>query len=42
MTTPDYLTVLFTTNSGKLILGGGLLWMSIGIFIMKQMINFDI
>lgn len=42
MTTPDYLTVLFTTNSGKLILGGGLLWMGIGIFIMKQMINFDI
>ena len=42
MTTPGYITVLFTTNSGKLILGGGLLWMSLGIFIMKQMINFDI
>ena len=41
-TTPSYLTVLFTTNSGKLVLGGGLLWMSIGVFIMKQMINFDI
>lgn len=42
MTTPGYLTVLFTTSSGKIILGGGLLWMSIGVFIMKQMINFDI
>lgn len=42
MTTPGYLTVLFTTNPGKLIIGGGLLWMSIGIFIMRQMINFDV
>lgn len=42
ITTPDYLTVLFTTSAGKMILGGGLLWMMIGIFIMKQMINFDI
>ena len=42
MTTPGYLTVLFTTSPGKIILGGGLLWMSIGVFIMRQMINFDI
>lgn len=42
MTTPSYLTVLCTTNGGKLILGGGLIWMGLGVFIMKQMINFDI
>ena len=40
--TPGYLNVLFTTNQGKMILGGGLLWMVLGIIIMRQMINFDI
>ncbi len=39
---PDYLTVLFTTTGGKMIIGGGLTWMSIGILIMRNMINFDI
>ncbi len=39
---PNYLAVLFTTSSGKLILGGGMLWMMTGVYIMKQMINFDI
>ena len=38
---PSYLTVLFTTSSGKLILGGGVVWMMTGLYIMKQMINFD-
>lgn len=42
VSTPDYLSVLFTTSSGKMIIYGGLLWMLIGIFIMRQMINFDI
>lgn len=42
ITTPDYMTVLFTTSAGKMIIYGGLIWMLIGIIIMKQMINFDI
>lgn len=41
-TTPSYMMVLFTTNPGKIVLAGGLLWMSIGVFIMRKMINFEI
>lgn len=39
---PDYLSVLFTTTLGNIIIGGTLIWMSIGIFIMHSMINFDV
>ena len=42
VTTPDYLTILFATSAGKMILGGGVLWMMMGAVIMRQMINFDI
>ncbi|MEA1841376.1 type II secretion system F family protein [Agrobacterium tumefaciens] len=41
-TSPDYLSVLFTDMRGHIILGVSGLWMLIGIFIMRQMINFDI
>jgi tight adherence protein B len=41
LTTPSYMMVLFTTNIGKIIIAGGLLWMAIGIFVMRKMINFD-
>ena len=30
-----------TDPRGNMMLGGGLLWMCIGIFVMKKMINFD-
>ncbi|MBX3505622.1 MAG: type II secretion system F family protein [Parvibaculum sp.] len=36
----DYMTVLFTTTAGHIIIVGSLLWMGIGIFIMKKMIDF--
>lgn len=42
LTTPSYMMVLFTTNIGKIIIACGLLWMAIGVFIMRKMINFDI
>lgn len=42
ITTPSYMMVLFTTNVGKIIIACGLLWMAIGVFIMRKMINFDI
>ena len=38
---PEYLTPLFTADLGKILIAGGLVWMSVGIFIMKQMINFE-
>ncbi|HEY2445945.1 MAG TPA: type II secretion system F family protein [Rhizomicrobium sp.] len=39
-TTPDYIMPLFTTRWGNLMLAGCLVWMSMGIFVMKKMISF--
>ena len=33
---------LFVTSTGHLILGVSGVWMSIGIFVMKKMMNFDV
>ncbi len=41
LSTPDYITLLFTHETGNLILLGSVIWMGIGIMVMKQMINFD-
>lgn len=41
MIAPDYMMLLFTTSSGKLIIAGCLLWMFCGIMVMRAMINFD-
>ncbi len=41
LSTPDYIMLLFTTTTGNLILIGAVFWMSVGIMVMKQMINFD-
>lgn len=38
---PDYLGVLFTTLLGNIILGASLLWMGLGILVMRGMIRFD-
>lgn len=40
LTSPDYIMILFTTSSGHFVLGCAAVWMSIGIMIMKKMINF--
>jgi tight adherence protein B len=40
MTSPDYLMPLFVTKSGTLFLGFALLWMGIGVMVMRWMINF--
>jgi tight adherence protein B len=42
VTSPKYMELLWTTQSGELVLGCCAVWMGIGIFIMKNMINFDI
>ena len=39
---PDYISLLWTDPLGKKIFYGGLLWMGTGVFIMKQMISFQI
>jgi tight adherence protein B len=41
LSTPDYISLLWTHPTGQLMLVGCLIWMSIGIFVMKRMINFD-
>jgi tight adherence protein B len=38
---PEYLTPLFTTEVGHLLLAGSGLWMLTGILVMRKMINFD-
>jgi tight adherence protein B len=41
ITTPDYISMLWTHPTGQVMLVGCVLWMSIGVFVMKKMINFD-
>ena len=41
LSSPDYITLLWTHPTGQLMLVGCVLWMSTGIFVMKKMINFD-
>jgi tight adherence protein B len=41
ITTPDYIALLWTTPMGQFMLVGCLGWMTIGVLVMKKMINFD-
>jgi tight adherence protein B len=41
LSTPDYISILWTHPTGQLMLVGCVVWMSIGIMVMKKMINFD-
>jgi Flp pilus assembly protein TadB len=41
LSTPDYISLLWTHPTGQLMLVGCVIWMSVGIFVMKRMINFD-
>jgi tight adherence protein B len=41
LTSPDYIELLWTTELGRFMMMGCAMWMSIGIFVMKKMINFD-
>jgi len=41
LTSPDYITLLFTETVGNAILIASAFWMAIGIFVMRKMINFD-
>jgi tight adherence protein B len=40
LTTPDYISLLFTEHMGNLMLAGCGIWMATGIFVMRKMINF--
>ncbi len=38
---PDYISLLFTDELGRMMLTGCAVWMTFGILIMRKMINFD-
>jgi tight adherence protein B len=40
-TSPKYMELLWTTQTGELVLGVCAVWMGIGIVVMRKMINFD-
>ncbi len=42
LTSPDYISPLFTETMGNIILGVSAFWMFCGVMIMKKMINFDV
>ncbi|MBV0893413.1 type II secretion system F family protein [Paracoccus sp. Z118] len=41
LTSPQYISLLFTTTTGHVVLAASAVWMSIGILVMRAMINFD-
>jgi tight adherence protein B len=40
-TSPQYISLLWTEPLGRIMLAGSAVWMSMGVFVMKKMINFD-
>lgn len=42
LTSPAYISLLFTTLAGNVVLAACAVWMLIGIFVMRKMINFEI
>ena len=40
VSTPDYISSLFSTQMGNIMIIGGAVWMALGILVMKKMINF--
>jgi tight adherence protein B len=41
ITSPQYIEALWTEAMGRMMLVGCAVWMSIGVFVMRKMINFD-
>jgi len=41
ITSPNYISLLWTDQLGNLMLAGSAVWMFIGVMVMKKMINFD-
>jgi tight adherence protein B len=41
MTSPQYISLLFTNPTGHIMLAGSAVWMTMGVLVMKKMINFD-
>jgi tight adherence protein B len=41
ITSPQYISLLFTNPMGHIMLAGSAVWMTMGVLVMKKMINFD-
>ncbi len=41
ITAPDYIRLLFVTTTGQIVLGVCAFWMSVGVAVMKKLVNFD-
>src|SRR5260221_6410513 len=41
VTSPGYITLLWTERIGQVMLAGSAVWMGIGIAVMRKMINFN-
>jgi tight adherence protein B len=41
ITSPAYISLLFTDTLGNVILGASAVWMTMGVLVMRKMINFD-
>jgi tight adherence protein B len=41
LTSPNYISLLFTNSVGHIMLVGSAIWMTMGVLVMKKMINFD-
>ncbi|HVR59652.1 MAG TPA: type II secretion system F family protein [Pseudolabrys sp.] len=41
LTSPQYISLLFTHPTGHIMLAGSAVWMTMGVLVMKKMINFD-
>ena len=42
LTSPRYIELLWTTDTGRLMMAAGAFWMAVGIAVMKKMIAFEI
>jgi tight adherence protein B len=40
-TSPSYIELLWTTQLGHMMLSGSAIWMTLGVLVMRKMINFD-
>jgi tight adherence protein B len=41
ITSPQYIELLWTHPTGRVMLGASAAWMSMGVLVMRKMINFD-
>jgi tight adherence protein B len=41
ITSPQYISILWTEPLGRVMMGASVVWMSLGVGVMKKMINFD-